>query len=106
RQIVALYVFPANPVTSTPNASLIVKGFQREDLFTVVHEQFLTDTARYADILLPATTQFEHFDIQNSYGHLDVQPNVPCIKPLAEAKCNTDVFRLLARAMKFESELF
>ena len=75
-----------------------MKGLRREDLFTVVHEQFPTDTADYADILLPATTQLEHFDIHGSYGHLYVQTNEPAIAPLAEAKSNNDVFRLLARA--------
>ena len=67
----------------------------REDLFTVVHDQFQTDTADYADIVLPATTQLEHFDIHNSYGHLYVQSNNPAIAPLGEAKPNTEVFRLL-----------
>jgi anaerobic selenocysteine-containing dehydrogenase len=79
---------------------------RREDLFTVVHEQFQTDTADYADIVLPATTQLEHFDIHGSYGHLFVQTNEPAIAPLHEAKSNTDVFRLLAKGMGFESELF
>src|SRR5262249_13675842 len=65
-----------------------------------------TDTADYADILLPATTQLEHFDIHGSYGHLYVQTNEPAIAPLAEAKSNNDVFRLLARRMGFEPELF
>src|SRR5439155_1265519 len=81
-------------------------GLQRDDLFTVVHEQFQTDTADYADILLPATTQLEHFDIHGSYGHLYVQANNAAIAPLGEAKPNTEVFRLLARAMGFEPELF
>src|SRR5690349_19151347 len=74
--------------------------------FTVVHEQFQTDTADYADILLPATTQLEHFDVHYSYGHLYVQANPPAIAPLGEAKPNTEVFRLLAKALDFEPELF
>ena len=84
----------------------MLAGLRREDLFTVVHEQFPTDTADYADIVLPATTQLEHFDIHSSYGHLYVQANNPAIAPLGEAKPNTEVFRLLARAMGFEPELF
>ncbi len=83
-----------------------MKGLCREDLFTVVHEQFPTDTADYADILLPATTQLEHFDIHGSYGHFYVQTNEQAIAPLHEAKSNTDVFRLLAKALNFEPELF
>ena len=104
--IMGLYVFGANPATSAPSAGRIVDGLRRDDLFTVVHELFLTDTADYADIVLPATTQLEHFDIHGSYGHLYVQTNEPAIAPLAEAKSNTDVFRLLARKLNFEPELF
>jgi anaerobic selenocysteine-containing dehydrogenase len=81
-------------------------GLAREDLFTVVHDQFQTDTADFADIVLPATSQLEHFDIHSSYGHLYVQSNNPAIAPLGESKPNTEVFRLLARAMGFEPELF
>jgi anaerobic selenocysteine-containing dehydrogenase len=84
----------------------VLRGLRREDLFTVVHEQFPTDTAMYADVLLPATTQLEHFDIHGSYGHLYVQTNEPAITPLGEAKSNTDVFRLLAAKLGFEPELF
>jgi anaerobic selenocysteine-containing dehydrogenase len=102
----AMFVYNSNPATVCPDQSRVIAGLKREDLFTVVHEQFLTDTARYADIVLPATTQLEHFDIHNSYGHLDVQVNAASIAPLAEAKCNTDVFRLLAKTMNFESEIF
>src|SRR5205823_9928028 len=89
-----------------PDQSRVLAGLRRDDLFTVVHEQFQTDTADYADILLPATTQLEHFDLHGSYGHLYVQSNNPAIAPLGEAKPNTEVFRLLARAMGFEPELF
>jgi anaerobic selenocysteine-containing dehydrogenase len=84
----------------------VLRGLSREDLFTVVHEQFPTDTVDYADIVLPATTQLEHFDIHGSYGHLYVQVNEPAIAPLGEAKSNNDVFRLLARNLGFEPELF
>jgi anaerobic selenocysteine-containing dehydrogenase len=102
----AMYVYNANPAAVCPDQSRVLKGLQREDLFTVVHEQFQTDTADYADIVLPATTQLEHFDIHGSYGHLYVQTNEPAIAPLHEAKSNNDVFRLLARNMGFEPELF
>jgi molybdopterin guanine dinucleotide-containing S/N-oxide reductase-like protein len=102
----ALYVYNANPAAVCPDSNRVHRGLKREDLFTVVHEQFPTDTADYADVLLPATTQLEHFDIHGSYGHLYVQTNEPAIAPLAEAKPNTEVFRLLARKMGFEPELF
>jgi anaerobic selenocysteine-containing dehydrogenase len=102
----ALYVYNANPAAVCPDQRRVLAGLQREDLFTVVHEQFPTDTVDYADIVLPATTQLEHFDIHGSYGHLYVQVNEPAIEPLEEAKPNTEVFRLLARAFGFEAELF
>jgi len=102
----AMYVYNSNPAAICPDQSRVLAGLRREDLFTVVHEQFQTDTADYADIVLPATTQLEHFDIHNSYGHLYVQANEPAIAPLHEAKSNTDVFRLLAGKMGFEAELF
>lgn len=102
----ALYVYNSNPAAVCPDQSRVLKGLMREDLFTVVHDQFQTDTADYADIVLPATTQLEHFDVHNSYGHLYVQVNHPTIAPLGEAKPNTAVFRLLAKAMGYEDELF
>jgi anaerobic selenocysteine-containing dehydrogenase len=102
----ALYVYNANPAAVCPDQARVLRGLAREDLFTVVHEQFPTDTVDYADIVLPATTQLEHFDIHGSYGHLHVQVNPPAIAPLGEARPNTDVFRLLARAMGFEPALF
>jgi anaerobic selenocysteine-containing dehydrogenase len=102
----ALYVYNSNPAAVCPDQGEVLRGLRREDLFTVVHEQFQTDTADHADIVLPATTQLEHFDIHGSYGHLYVQTNEPAIAPLAEAKSNNDVFRLLARRLNFEPELF
>lgn len=102
----SLYVYNSNPAAVCPDQNRVHQGLRREDLFTVVHDQFLTDTARFADIVLPATTQLEHFDVHASYGHFYVQANIPAIAPLAEAKPNTEVFRLLARTMKFEPELF
>ena len=84
----------------------MLEGLRREDLFTVVHEQFPTDTVDYADIVLPATTQLEHFDIHGSYGHHYVMLNPPAIAPLGECRSNTDVFRVLAGRLGFEPELF
>src|SRR5207302_8781151 len=97
----AMYVYNANPAAVCPDQARVLAGLRRDDLFTVVHEQFPTDTADYADILLPATTQLEHLDIHGSYGHLYVQTSDPVIAPLAEAKPNNEVFRLLARRMGF-----
>ena len=95
----ALYVYNSNPVAVAPNSQSVVAGFSRSDLFTVVHEIFQTDTADYADILLPATTQLEQFDLHRSYGHLYLLANNPAIAPLGEAKPNTEVFRLLAQRL-------
>jgi anaerobic selenocysteine-containing dehydrogenase len=102
----AMYVYNANPASVCPDQARVLSGLRRDDLFTVVHEQFQTDTADYADILLPATTQLEHFDIHGSYGHLYVQVNPPAVKAPGEAKPNTEVFRLLARRMGFDAALF
>ncbi|OLD84708.1 MAG: molybdopterin oxidoreductase [Ktedonobacter sp. 13_1_20CM_4_53_7] len=100
--ITSLFVYNANPVASSPNAGKIVEGLMRADLFTVVHELFETDTARYADILLPATSQLEHVDLHKPYGHLSLQYNMPAIAPLGEAKSNWDVMRALAASMGFD----
>ena len=100
------FVAPKLPLNHPPDLNRVHAGLRREDLFTVVLEQFQTDTADFADILLPATTQLEHFDVHNSYGHLYVQANPPSIPPLAEAKPNTEIFRLLAAEMGLEPELF
>lgn len=101
-----LFVYNSNPAAVCPDHNRVIQGLKREDLFTVVHDQFLTDTAELADVVLPATTQLEHFDIHGSYGHFDVQVNEPAIAPLGEAKCNTEVFRLLARRLGMPAELF
>jgi anaerobic selenocysteine-containing dehydrogenase len=99
--VMSLFVFAANPATSSPNAGLIRQGMLREDLFTVVHEQFMTDTAALADIVLPATTQLEQADLHKAYGHRNLQYNAPAIAPLGESKSNWDMMRLLAKAMGY-----
>jgi anaerobic selenocysteine-containing dehydrogenase len=99
--IQSLYVFGANPAASSPNAARITEGLKREDLFTVVHDLFLTDTADLADLVLPATSQLEHVDVHKSYGHRFLTYNHPAIAPLGESKSNWDVLRLLARALGF-----
>ena len=100
-RIDALVVYNSNPVAVAPQSTQVVAGFAREDLFTVVLEQFQTDTADYADILLPATTQLEHFDVHKSYGHTYVMSNEPAIAPRGEARTNTDVFRQLAQRLGY-----
>jgi anaerobic selenocysteine-containing dehydrogenase len=105
-QIAALYVYNCNPAAVAPNLSLVTRGLLREDLFTVVHELFATDTVDYADIVLPATSQLEHLDIHSAYGHHYVMLNRPAIAPLGESRSNNDVFRALAARLGFESGLF
>ncbi|MDT7543274.1 MAG: hypothetical protein QOE33_3178 [Acidobacteriota bacterium] len=102
----ALYVYNSNPAAVAPDQSNVLEGLRREDLFTVVHEQFMTDTCDYADIVLPATTQLEHFDLHTAYGHLYLTINLPAIAPLHDAKPNSEVFRLLAARLGFEEECF
>jgi anaerobic selenocysteine-containing dehydrogenase len=97
----SLFVFGANPATSSPNAGRIVEGLRREELFTVVHELFLTDTALYADVVLPATSQLEQTDLHKAYGHTLLTYNAPAIPPQGECKSNWEVMGLLARAMGF-----
>jgi anaerobic selenocysteine-containing dehydrogenase len=102
----AVIVYNNNPVAVCPESSKVVAGFKREDLFCVVMDSFLTDTADYADIVLPATTQLEHPDIHKSYGHLYVLANNPAIAPVGESLPNAEVFRRLAARMGFEDECF
>jgi anaerobic selenocysteine-containing dehydrogenase len=102
----AVIVYNNNPVAVCPDSSKVVEGFKREDLFCVVMDSFLTDTADYADIVLPATTQLEHTDIHKSYGHLYVLANNPAIAPVGESLPNAEVFRRLAARMGFEEECF
>jgi anaerobic selenocysteine-containing dehydrogenase len=102
----AVFVYNSNPVVVAPNHNDVVRGLLRPDLFTAVHEQFFTDTANYADILLPATTFFEHKDLLAAYGHYYVQVSNQAITPLGECKSNTDLFRDLALKMGFTDECF
>ncbi|MBS0426496.1 MAG: molybdopterin oxidoreductase family protein [Proteobacteria bacterium] len=104
--IEAVVVYNSNPVAVAPESAKVAAGFAREDLFTVVLEQFQTDTADYADYLLPATTQLEHWDIHTSYGHTDVLLNRPAVAPRGEARSNAWVFRELARRMGFDDPCF
>ncbi len=105
-KIEALIVYNSNPVAVAPDSSQVVKGFARDDLFTVVLEHFQTDTADYADYILPATTQLEHWDIHTSYGHTDVLLNRPAIAPVGASKTNTQIFRELAARMGYIDACF
>jgi anaerobic selenocysteine-containing dehydrogenase len=105
-KIEALVVYNSNPVAVAPESPKVVRGFAREDLFTVVLEHFLTDTADHADYVLPATTQLEHLDVHTSYGHTYTLINEPAIAPLGEAKPNTQIFRELAARMGFDEPCF
>jgi len=102
----ALFVYNADPANTAPNRELVIKGLMREDLFVVVHDIFFTDTARFADVVLPATSQLERLDLHTSYGHYYISLNQPAIEPLGESISNTELFRRLARAMGFEEECF
>jgi anaerobic selenocysteine-containing dehydrogenase len=102
----ALFVYNSNPAAVCPNHNEVVRGLRRLDLFTVVHEQFWTDTTDYADIVLPATTFFEHDDLQTAYGHYYLQLSKQAISPLGECRSNVEVFRALAERMGFEEDCF
>lgn len=95
----AMIVYNSNPAAVAPDRNAVLRGLAREDLFTVVIEHFQTDTADWADIVLPATTQLEHWDIHFAYGHHYVSLNRPAIAPIGEAKPNSEIFRLLAERM-------
>lgn len=105
-KIEALVVYNSNPVAVAPESSKVAAGFGREDLFTVVLEHFQTDTADYADFVLPATTQLEHLDIHKAYGHTYLLANNPAIAPLGESKPNSEIFRLLAKRMGWQEPCF
>jgi anaerobic selenocysteine-containing dehydrogenase len=102
----ALFVYNSNPAAVCPNHNEVIRGLKRPDLFTVVHEQFFTDTTDYADIVLPATTFFEHKDLQTAYGHYYVQVSDQAIEPLGECRSNVELFRALASSMGFNDTCF
>jgi len=102
----ALFVYNSNPAAVCPNHNAVVRGLKRPDLFTVVHEQFFTDTTDYADIVLPATTFFEHKDLQAAYGHYYLQVSEQAIEPMGECWPNMELFRALAERMGFKDECF
>ncbi|HEX7385456.1 MAG TPA: molybdopterin oxidoreductase family protein [Burkholderiaceae bacterium] len=105
-KVEAVVVYNSNPVAVAPESPKVVRGFAREDLFTVVLEHFLTDTADHADIVLPATTQLEHLDVHTSYGHTYALINEPAIAALGEARPNTRIFRELAARLGFTEPCF
>lgn len=104
--VMSLFVYSANPAATLPDQNQVLRGLCREDLFTVVHERFMTDTAKYADIVLPATTSLEHSDIYRAAGHFMVQRAKQVIPPVGQAKSNWQVFSLLAREMGFDDPFF
>jgi anaerobic selenocysteine-containing dehydrogenase len=104
--VMSLYVYHSNPAAITPDQNRVIAGLSRDNLFTVVHERFMTDTARYADLVLPATSSLEHSDIYRSYGHYCIQRARPAIPPVGESKSNWELFSLLAVKMGFEEQFF
>ena len=104
--IKSLYVYSSNPAVVAPNGNKVRKGLEREDLFTVVHDLFLTETAKYADIILPATSSYENTDFYASYWHHYMQIQQPVIEPYGESKSNVDVFKLLAKEMGYDEPSF
>ncbi|MFT4100501.1 MAG: molybdopterin oxidoreductase family protein [Burkholderiaceae bacterium] len=104
--IEAMIVYNSNPVAVAPDSEKVIAGFSREDLFVVVLEHFQTDTADYADYLLPATTQLEHFDLHKTYGHRYLVINQPAVAPLGQALPNAEIFRRLAARMGFDDPCF
>ena len=102
----SLYVYHSNPASITPDQNQVLKGLSREDLFTVVHERFMTDSARFADIVLPSTSSLEHSDLYRSYGNYCIQWARPAIPPIGESKSNWQVFSLLAEALGFPEPFF
>jgi anaerobic selenocysteine-containing dehydrogenase len=101
-----MIVYNSNPAAVAPESGKVVQGLRRQDLFCVVLEHFMTDTADHADYVLPATTQLEHWDIHTSYGHTDVLLNRPAIAPVGQARSNTDFFRQLASRLGFDEPCF
>jgi anaerobic selenocysteine-containing dehydrogenase len=105
-RVMSLYVYNSNPAAAAPDQNAVLAGLAREDLFTVVHERFMTDTALHADIVLPATSSLEHSDVYRSYGSYCVQKADAVVSPVGESRSNWDVFRLLAEGMGFEDAFF
>ena len=101
--VTALVVYGCNPAATTPDQNRVIAGLERDDLFTVVIEQFMTDTARYADIVLPTTTQIEQLDLMNAWGHLYVSLNLPAVAPVGDCLPNTEIFRRLAAAIELDA---
>lgn len=104
--VLSLYVYHSNPASIAPDQNAIIRGLEREDLFTVVHERFMTDTARYADIVLPATSSLEYADLYRCYGSYHAQRCQAVIPPVGQAKNNWDTFCLLARGMGWDEPFF
>jgi anaerobic selenocysteine-containing dehydrogenase len=104
--VAALIVWNSNPAAIAPDQEQVVAGLRRDDLFTIVCEQFMTDTAAHADVIFPATTQLEHLDIVWSWGHHYITLNEPAIAPLGEARSNSEIFRLLARKLGLTDACF
>jgi anaerobic selenocysteine-containing dehydrogenase len=102
----SLYVYSSNPAAVAPDQNAVLRGLARQDLFTVVHERFMTDTARWADVVLPATSSLEHPDLYRAYGHYCVQRAEAAVPPVGKSKSNWEVFQLLGRAMGFEEPIF
>ena len=104
--VMALYVYHSNPAVVAPDQNQVLRGLSREDLFTVVHERFMTDTARYADIVLPATSSLEQDDLYRSYGNYYIQRAHTVIPTVGESRSNLETFSLLAEAMGFSEPFF
>ncbi|MHB8120735.1 MAG: molybdopterin-dependent oxidoreductase [Desulfuromonadaceae bacterium] len=105
-KVMSLYVYHSNPAAIAPDQNAVIRGLEREDLFTVVHERFLTDTARYADIVLPATSSLEHPDLYRCYGSYHAQRCSAAISPIGEVKSNWELFSLLAAGMGWNEPFF
>ena len=102
----SLYIFSSNPAITAPDQNVVRRGLMRDDLFTIVHERFFTDTCKYADIILPATTSVEHDDIYNSYGHYTIGTGYKLIDPVGESRSNWQVIAELAKRMGLEDDFF
>jgi anaerobic selenocysteine-containing dehydrogenase len=100
--IMSLFVFGANPATSAPNSGRVIEGLKRDDLYTIVHELFMTDTAEYTDLVLPATSQLEQTDLHRAYGHSLLTYNRQAVKPLGECRSNWELITSLAEVMGFD----